>query len=415
MPNSQNGLLDMFQPTDPIGKPAGWNDAIAPRSNSLIGLGLGLLSPTQPGSGQTGFTQGLRGLMAGSQADTRNAEHRQQVARQATQDARQAAMDRFNIGREPEAIRTMRASGVDPASPEGRALLYPKTDEWKEGKVTYREQDYPYRANLRTGQYEWGPMGPPPGQGAARSDTAAAPYASGAAIPFVGGGGVPSSSGAWPPTATATATAAAPITTRSDYPPDFDNWLPSAQKAYEAERAKKLAQETVKSPQQEQAAKQSASNVLSALDTAEQQAANKGGFFPTTGLVGGALKHVYQPAKDLEKTLDTIKANVSIDKLSAMRAASTTGASGLGAVTESEHKLLQASIAALDQEQSPEQFMANLKRVRATYEWIVNRTDANQPPPFSLRQDPSQGTGTPSASGGGRTFIRDPSGKIVPQ
>jgi hypothetical protein len=95
-----------------------------------------------------------------------------------------------------------------------------------------------------------------------------------------------------------------------------------------------------------------------------------------------------------------------------MRAASTTGASGLGAVTEGEHKLLQASIAALDQSQSPEQFKANLKRVRSTYEWIVNRTDANQPPPFSLRQDPSQSTGgTASAGAGGRTFIRDASGR----
>ena len=309
--------------------------------------------------------------------------------------------------------------GIDPASPEGRALLYPKTDEWKEGKVTYREQDYPYRANLRTGQYEWGPMGPPPGMGAAGGSASATnPYAGGAAVPFVGGGGVPSSSGQFPPPAVSAPIAGGQSAGTIPAPlPGMENELPSVQKAVRQKQLEEAAKHATKDPQQEAAAKQAASNVLTALDTAETLATNKSGFLPTTGIVGGALQNVYQPAKDLALTLETVKANVSLDKLSAMRAASTTGASGLGAVTESEHKLLQASIAALDQSQSPEQFKANLKRVRATYEWIVNRTDANQPPPFSLRQDPSQSTGSTGGAGaaGGRTFIRDPSGRIVPQ
>jgi hypothetical protein len=55
--------MDMFQPTDPLGKHAGWNDAIAQRfENSLIRLGRdGPRShPTPPGGRTTGFTQGLQ-------------------------------------------------------------------------------------------------------------------------------------------------------------------------------------------------------------------------------------------------------------------------------------------------------------------------------------------------------------------
>jgi hypothetical protein len=376
---------------------------------------MGLLSPYRPG--ESPYANALQGFQAGSVADSNRGYRQAQLAQHAA-DRKQAQSNwEKQFGREPEALRTMRAVGIDPASPEGRALLYPKTDEWKEGKVTYREQDYPYRANLRTGQYEWGPMGAPPGMGAAGGSAPATnPYAGGAAVPFVGGGGGASASGEFPPSAVSATIAGGQSAIPAPLP-GMEKELPSVQKAVRQKQLEEAAKHATKDPQQEAAAKRSASDVLTALDTAERQVANTGGFLPTTGIVGGGLKNVYGPAKDLEKTLDTIKSNVSLDKLSAMRAASTTGASGLGAVTEGEHKLLQASIAALDQEQSPEQLRANLKRVRATYEWIVNRTDANQPPPFSLRQDSSQSTGSTGGAGvpGGRTFIRDPSGKIVPQ
>ena len=405
------GLMDMlqFQPTDAGGQPTDFGGALTSRSNSLIGLGLGLMRG--PGMGQA-----LEGYQGGAQIDARTAAAAAQLKQHRADQAQAQSNANRAFNREPEAIRQLRAAGV-PQEKWGD-YLYPKQDEWKEGKVTYREQDYPYRANLRTGQYEWGPMGPPPGQGAARSAPATDPYAGGAAIPFVGGSGAPSSSGAWPPPAVSTPSAGAQSAGTLPPPlPGIEQELPSVQKAARLKQVEEAAKHATKDPQQEAAAKQAAGNVLSALDTAEKQAMNKGGFLPTTGIVGGALRNVYQPSKDLAATMDTIKANVSLDKLTAMRAASTSGASGLGAVTEGEHKLLQASIAALDQEQSPEQFQANLKRVRATYEWIVNRTDANQPPPFSVRQGVSQSAGGAGGAGaaGGRTFIRDQSGRIVPQ
>ena len=422
-------LMDMFSgnaplsfsPRDYAGNQIGIGDAIAQNSNSLVGLGMGLLSPYRPG--ESPYAGALQGYQTGSVADANRGYRTAQLQHQQRQEAfqrEQAKLDRDlkerQFAREPEVLRTMRIAGIDPASSEGRALLYPKTDEWKEGKVTYREQDYPYRANLRTGQYEWGPMGAPPGMGAARSAPATSPYAGGAAVPFVGGGGDPSSSGEFPPPAVSAPTAGAQP---AGVPPPLsgmDQELPSVQKAIRIKQLEEAAKHATKDPQQEAIAKQSASNVLAALDTAEKQAANTGGFLPTTGIVGGALQNVYQPSKNLAGTLDTIKANVSLDKLTAMRAASTTGASGLGAVTEGEHKLLQASIAALDQSQDNAQLLTNLRRVRATYEWIVNRTDPNQPPPFSMQGGASatSGGGTPPAAGG-RTFIRDPSGRIVPQ
>jgi len=93
MPNS---LMDMFQPQDAAGQPVGFGDAVTGRSNSLIGLGLGLLSPSNPLRGQSSWSQGLEGYMAGSALDTRQATSKATLAHQRTQDARQAAMDKFH-------------------------------------------------------------------------------------------------------------------------------------------------------------------------------------------------------------------------------------------------------------------------------------------------------------------------------
>src|SRR6187200_1846288 len=68
MPTS---LMDMFQPQDAAGQPVSLGDAVTGRSNSLIGLGLGLLSPSNPLRGQSGWGQALEGFQAGAALDTR--------------------------------------------------------------------------------------------------------------------------------------------------------------------------------------------------------------------------------------------------------------------------------------------------------------------------------------------------------
>lgn len=87
---------------------------------------------------------------------------------------------------------------------------------------------------------------------------------------------------------------------------------------------------------------------------------------PVTGF-GALFKAVpASDAKNVAALLDTIKANAGFDKLGAMRAASPTGGA-LGNVTERELSLLQSTIGSLEQEQSQEQFVRNLQRVKEVY------------------------------------------------
>lgn len=69
------------------------------------------------------------------------------------------------------------------------------------------------------------------------------------------------------------------------------------------------------------------------------------------------------PARNLDATLDTIRAAIGFDKLQEMRANSPTGGA-LGAVSDKENKLLQSVMGSLDQGQSPDQLRANLQRLR---------------------------------------------------
>lgn len=93
---------------------------------------------------------------------------------------------------------------------------------------------------------------------------------------------------------------------------------------------------------------------------------------PTTGLVGNFLKDLPGTAAlDLNKILDTIKANTGFDRLQEMRNASQTGGA-LGQVSEFENRLLQATRGNLEQSQSKEQFLRNLRRLGVISDVIVN-------------------------------------------
>jgi hypothetical protein len=110
--------------------------------------------------------------------------------------------------------------------------------------------------------------------------------------------------------------------------------------------------------------------VLTALDDIDRLM--KEATLPTTGAIGSRVADIKGTAAfDIKSALTTIGANISFDKLSQMRAASPTGGA-LGAVTENELKLLENSMAALQQAQSEGQFKANLGRVRANFERVVH-------------------------------------------
>ncbi len=138
--------------------------------------------------------------------------------------------------------------------------------------------------------------------------------------------------------------------------------------------AEKKDQRTVeKMDNMDAAAKQSGQNVLGMIQQARNLVGqgNAYGVLPNTGM-GSLLNWIPgTTGKDLETTLDTIKANVGFDKLQQMRANSPTGAA-LGAVSDFENKMLQSVIASLATSQSKEQFLTNLQRVEDTYNMIVH-------------------------------------------
>src|SRR4030095_16043953 len=101
---------------DDYGQPQGFGGM----SNSLIGLGMGLLQPYNPYQGTNGWTNALQGYQAGPPLDQRTRQQQQQMAieRERMPLARQQA------NREPEAIRQLRAAGVP--QEKWAELLYPK-------------------------------------------------------------------------------------------------------------------------------------------------------------------------------------------------------------------------------------------------------------------------------------------------
>lgn len=91
----------------------------------------------------------------------------------------------------------------------------------------------------------------------------------------------------------------------------------------------------------------------------------------TAGLGGQWLGAVPgTEAYDVGRQIETIKANLGFQELQAMRESSPTGGA-LGAIAVQELIALQATVASLDQGQSPKQLEANLKKIRTHYNrWL---------------------------------------------
>jgi hypothetical protein len=98
---------------------------------------------------------------------------------------------------------------------------------------------------------------------------------------------------------------------------------------------------------------------------------NSGEFSP--GLMATAARKVPGTTSyDVEKLLDTVKANVAFNKLQEMRASSPTGGA-LGAVSDREMGLLQSVLGSLDTSTSKEQFLENVTRLRELQDTIINK------------------------------------------
>lgn len=92
---------------------------------------------------------------------------------------------------------------------------------------------------------------------------------------------------------------------------------------------------------------------------------------PTTGILGRVMSGIPGTAAyNLDKKLDTLRANIGFSELSKMRAASPTGGA-LGAVSERENMLLQSVLGSFDQGQDVDQLKGNLDRVSGEYEAML--------------------------------------------
>lgn len=92
----------------------------------------------------------------------------------------------------------------------------------------------------------------------------------------------------------------------------------------------------------------------------------------TTGLIGQWMGGIAgTPAHKVSRLLETVKANAGFDRLQAMRDSSPTGGA-LGQVSEREMVYLQAAIGSLEQSQTAEDLIYNLRRVQDIYDEVIN-------------------------------------------
>lgn len=93
---------------------------------------------------------------------------------------------------------------------------------------------------------------------------------------------------------------------------------------------------------------------------------------PTTGMVGSVAQNIPgTSAHNIQQLATGIRANITFDKLQGMREASPTGGA-LGQVSDFENRLMAATLGSLEQSQTEEQFLYNLRRVKDIYLRIIN-------------------------------------------
>ena len=142
-------------------------------------------------------------------------------------------------------------------------------------------------------------------------------------------------------------------------------------------------------------------NMIDGIDRATQATTGA-----TAGALGTALGMVPgTPARDLQATINTLRANLAFGELQRMRAMSPTGGA-LGAVSERELTLLESALQSLDRTQSPQALRENLGRVRTHYvNWARALAESAGMPMPELPADPqravSGGQQLPQPAAGG--------------
>lgn len=146
----------------------------------------------------------------------------------------------------------------------------------------------------------------------------------------------------------------------------------------------------------------------------------------TTGFMGSVGSHIPgSAANDLRATLETVSANLGFDKLAEIRAQSPTGGA-LGAVSDQEGAQLRSAWANVEQSQSRDQLVENLrsiqairqdfaKRKREAYDIDVARFGAANVPNPDTGKLPGAGSGSVVNPSPGKKYIWSPNGGLQEQ
>lgn len=151
-------------------------------------------------------------------------------------------------------------------------------------------------------------------------------------------------------------------------------------------------------------------NILSTIEQARNN------LNPWTTSYGSMLSEIPgTEARDLKGTYDTIRSNLTFDRLQQMRNESPTGGA-VGNASDADMRLLGATVASLDQGASKDKQLDSLARIEANYRRLraqMNGDDPNNPniasaygimpaPALPGQSDgaPPGGAGTPPAAGG---------------
>lgn len=112
---------------------------------------------------------------------------------------------------------------------------------------------------------------------------------------------------------------------------------------------------------------QTAKTQLTSINNALNLAAD-GRSWRNTGVIGSVTgMFPATDARNLQAELDTIGAGSMIQTMMQLKAASPTGASGLGALSEKEGQTLRDSLGSLDTWQDPAQLRRNLENIKSVY------------------------------------------------
>lgn len=121
------------------------------------------------------------------------------------------------------------------------------------------------------------------------------------------------------------------------------------------------------------AAVESLTEKMTNLSKAAEEVSGMKGLAGNFG-VSGVLPNVPGgAAADAKAKLDNLKYQMSLDIINELRATASNQASGLGQVTEGEHKILQNYIANLDKAQSVDQVRSSLKSISDYAKGSINR------------------------------------------